>query len=274
MLERVKYVNHINETLDIDSSELFVQGTDLRDYSWSISSKNDKISGFKRGVTSKSVTIVIKGGTESECFNICNSLFSIMEKDVLAAKPGKLFVGSYYLKCFITESKKAEYQRTQGYLKVTVKAVTEEPYWIRESVTCFGYEITNREGENLDYNREFPYDYTSNVLGTQLNNTGFVESNFRLVIYGVCENPRITIAGHVYGADVSIAANEYLTIDSTNKTVILTHADGKTENCFGRRTKEQRVFDKMPAGLSNVSASGDFKFDIVLLDERSEPKWT
>lgn len=273
MLEEIKYINHMNETLEVNSPKLFVQNNDLHNYSWSVNSKNDRISGFKRGVSSKSITIVVKGETESECFDICNKLFSIMEKDTLAVKPGKLFVGDYYLKCFVTESKKTEYQRAQGYLKTTVKIVTDVPFWIREVTTRFNRSSAN-VGTNLDYNRDFPYDYMSNALGTQLNNTGFVESNFRLIIYGACVNPRITVAGHLYGADVSVEANEYLTIDSINKTVILTHTDGSTENCFNQRIREPRVFDKMPAGLSNVSASSDFKFDIILLEERSEPKWT
>lgn len=273
MLERIKYINHMNETLEFDEPKIFVQSSDLHDFAWSVNSKNDKISGFKRGINSKTLTIIIKGSTEKECIELCNCLFDVMEKDTLAVKPGKLIIGDYYLKCFAVESKKLEYIRLQGFLKVSLKIATDAKFWVKESIATFGYE-EGSAGTDLDFNRDFPSDYTSNLLGKQLNNNGFVSSNFRIVIYGACEMPALTIAGHSYRVNVSVAANEYLTIDSVNKTIILTHTDGTTDNCFNLRDRASYIFEKLPVGLSNVSASSDFIFDIVLLEERSEPKWT
>lgn len=273
MLEKIKYINHMNETLMLDSPKLFVQDCDLYNYAWSENSKNDRISGFKRGINSKPITLIINGATEDECKRLCNQLYDVMEKDTLAVKHGTLIVGEYYLKCFATESKKSEYRKEQGFLKVTLKLVTDFPYWTKETTTTFGYG-TGNIGTNLDFNRDFPSDYTTNLLGRQLNNTGFVDTNFRIVIYGSCEAPGITIAGHLYEVNTSVAANEYLTIDSVNKKIILTHTDGTTKNCFNLRNRDSYIFRKIPAGLSNISASGNFKFDVVLLEERSEPKWT
>lgn len=272
-MKQIKYINHLNETLDFNSRKMFIQGNGLHDFSWSVNSKNDRISGFKRGINSKSITIMIKGDTEAECNDLCDRLFDVMEKDTLSVNPGRLFVGDYYLKCFAVESKKSEYRRKQGFLKVELKFTTDSAYWIKETISTFGYGAGSA-GTNLDFNRDFPSDYASNLVGKRLNNTGFVDTNFRLAIYGPCEVPGVTIAGHLYEVNASVAANEYLTIDSVNKTVILTHTDGTTENCFNLRNKESYVFEKIPPGLSNVSASDDFKFDVVLLEERSEPKWT
>lgn len=272
MLEEIKYVNHLNETLYFAEPKLFVQTSDLHDFSWNVNSKNDRISGFRRGINSKSITIVIKGTTEDECIKLCNQLFDVVEKDTLAVKYGKLFVGNYYLKCFVVGSKKSEYNRTQGFLKVTLTITTDASFWVKESTTTFGYGVGDT-GTNLDFNRDFPSDYTSNLIGKKLNNTGFVDTNFHIVIYGACEMPGITIGGHLYEVNVSVAANEYLTIDSVNKTIILTHTDGTTKNCFNLRNRDSYIFQKMPVGLSDVSVSSNFKFDVVLLEERSEPKW-
>ena len=272
MLEQIKYINHLNEVLYFDEPKLFIQTSDLHNFTWSVNSKNDRISGFKRGIHSKSATVIVKGSTEQECIDLCNRLFDVMEKDALAVKHGRLYVGDYYLKCFVTESRKTEYQRAQGYMKATLKISTDAPYWIKETVTTFGYGAGSK-GTNLDFNRDFPSDYTSNLLGKQLNNVGFVDTNFHMIIYGACETPGITVAGHLYEVDASIAANEYLTIDSMNKTIILTHVDGSMENCFNLRNREDYIFQKIPAGLSNVASNGDFKFAIVLLEERSEPRW-
>lgn len=271
MLKAISYINHMNETLGLDSRKMFVQDCDLYNFAWSVNSKNEKISGFKRGITYKPIILIIKGNTEQECIELRNRLFDVMEKDTLAVKPGKLFVGDYYLKCFSVESKKDEYLREQGFLKLTLKIVTDSPFWVKETTTTFGFG-SGIEGTNLDFNRDFPSDYTSNLLDTRLNNTSFFESNFIMRIYGACDNPAVVIAGHEYSVAVSIAANEYLMIDSVEKTIMLIKTDGTKVNCFNSRNRDSYVFEKIPSGVNTVS-SGNFKFDVTLLDERSEPKW-
>jgi len=273
MLVPIKYINHIQESIFFDNPKLFIQTNDLHNFEWNVHSKNGKISGFSKGIISKSISIVIKGDTKEECVILCNQLFDVMEKDTLTKKYGKIVVGDYYLKCYRVGSKENEYIREQGLLKITLKMITDTSFWIKESKTTFGYG-EGTKGNNLDYNRDFPSDYTSNMLGTELNNTNFVESNFLINIYGACENPLITIGGHVYEVSASIGANEYLTIDSINKTIILTHEDGTKENCFNLRNKESYIFQKILPGRSQVATNTEFKFDVVLLEERSEPKWT
>lgn len=272
-MKNARYVNCANETFHLDQSNVFIQENDLHDYSWSVTSKNDRIARLRKEISSKQVTVVIKGKNADECSQIANQMFDIMEKDVLSVRHGKLFVGDYYLKCYVTGSQKGKYVRATGYLSVTLKISTDFPYWVKKTTETFNYG-TGSTGVNLDFNRDFPSDYTSNLIEKQLNNTGVAETNFRINIYGACEKPKVTIAGHDYEVNVSIAANEYLTIDSINKTIILTHADGTQENCFRLRNKDSYIFEKLPAGISNVSANGNFKFDITLLEERSEPKWT
>lgn len=273
MIEQLKYTNHRNETLVFGKGKLFVNENDLRNFAWSITSKNDRISGFKKGIVSKTIPIILMCDSADEGLELRNKLFEVFEKDVLAVKHGKIIIGDYYLKCFVTESKKTEYQIHNGYMKLSIKVSTDFPYWIKETTETFNYGAGSA-GTNLDFNRDFPSDYTSNLIGKQLNNTDFVPSNFRINVYGACENPKVTIAGHDYEVNVTIEANEYLTIDSISKTVVLTHADGTKENCFKNRNKESYIFEKLPVGISNVSANGDFKFDVTLLEERSEPKWT
>ena len=104
-------------------------------------------------------------------------------------------------------------------------------------------------------------------------NPNFVSSNFKMNKYGAISNPEIIIAGHVYSVNKTVESNQYLTIDSVEKTVTLTDSIGTTENCFNLRNKDSYVFEKIPAGISNVSTNGEFKFDITLLEERGVPKW-
>lgn len=272
MLERLIYRNHMNEEICSGQDGIFVNSNDLHDFIWNYASKNNRISGFKRGIVTKTVPVVIQCNTEIDGVRIKNKLFECAEKDVLTMQYGRIIIGDYYLQCYITASKKSDYLIGKGYMKASLTVVTDLPFWIKETTTTFGYG-QGTEGNNLDFNNDFPYDYTSNLLGKSLNNTDFIDSNFRMVIYGLCENPTVTIAGHEYNVITNIAANEYLTIDSVEKTIVLTHADGSKENCFNLRNRESYIFEKIPPGVSYVS-SGHFKFDVTLLEERSEPKWT
>lgn len=271
MIEKLQYINHQNEVLDFGENGLYVAENDLRNYRWKPMIQNNKISGFKKEITSKLLPIIIK--TENDGVLLKNRLFEIFEKDVIANTPGKIVINGYYLKCFITDNTKSDYMLENNRLKTKVNLTTDFPWWVKESVTKFNYAPSNIKGTNLDYNRDYPYDYASNMLTTALNNTNFVPSNFRLIIYGPCEDPAITIAGHLYKVKTSIASNEFVVIDSTEKTIIKTLADGKKENCFNNREKTSYVFEKIPTGRLNVSSSADFKFDVILLEERSEPKW-
>jgi hypothetical protein len=274
MLERLKYINHINETLSFGEGKLYVNENDLHNFAWDVTSKNDRISGFKKGIVSKTLPILLKVDTAEEGIKLRNQLFEVCEKDVLAVKHGRIVIGDYYMKCFVTESAKTDYLINKGYMKITLKIQTDFPYWVKETTTAFNHGSAGSEGKNMDYNRDYPSDYTSNLLATTLQNTGFVPSNFIMRIHGACETPCVTIAGHDYQVNTSVAVNEYITIDSVNKTITLTKANGATENCFNARNKGSYIFEKMPVGSLNVAASAGFKFEVVLLEERSEPKWT
>lgn len=273
MLGGIRYVNHVNEVIEFGKDGLIIRQCDLLNFTWKIMSKNERISGFKKTITNRILPIIIKCHDEEDAYKLINKLHEVTEKDVLSKKPGKIIIGGFYMTCFITESKKTDYVKQSNYMQIQLKVSTDMPYWVKETSSIFNYG-GGVSGADLDYNRDYAYDYTSNLLGKQLINTSFVDTNFRMIIYGACENPRITVGGHNYEVYASVGANEYLTIDSVNKTIVLTHRDGTQENCYKLRNTDSYVFKKMPSGVSNVSASGSFKFDIVLLEERGEPKWT
>ena len=175
--------------------------------------------------------------------------------------------------CFITGSSKSDYLLNKSYLNNKITIHSDYAYWINEKTTKFNYGLTQKGGTNLDYNRDFPHDYSSNLLGSTLNNESFAPCNFIITIYGACNSPYITISGHTYGINADIAANEFITVNSIDKTIIKTGADGKKTNCFNLRYKDSYIFEKIPSGQLNVSSNTFFKFDITVLDERSEPKW-
>lgn len=90
MLEKFKYINHKNEVLEFGSGSLFANENDLRDFEWNVSSKNDKISGFKKGIVKKTIPIIIKCDTKEQGIEMRNKIFEITEKIFLQISMGEL----------------------------------------------------------------------------------------------------------------------------------------------------------------------------------------
>ena len=273
MLEQLKYKNHVNEVFEFGKDGIFVNTNDLHDYEWTVTKKGGRIAALDRAISKRQLPVIIICDTEEKGIAARNRLMEVVEKDVLAMKHGQIILGDYYFKCFVTKSQKKNYLTTKRLMEVTLTLNTDLPYWVKESTKSFGAAISGT-GVGLDFSHDFPYDFTSDVTVMEVNNPGFVASNFRLIIYGACRNPMVKVNGHAYQVNCDVASGEYLTIDSVSKKIFLTAIDGTTTNVFGLRNRESYIFEKIAPGRNAATWNGEFGFDVILLEERSEPKWT
>lgn len=278
MLEQLKYVNHLNEVFEFGKNGIFVDVNELHDFEWNVTKKNNRITLLDKVVTKKKLPVKIICETDEQGIAARNKLYEVTDKDVLAMKHGKIYIGDYYLRCYITKSQKKDYLNTDRYIRMTLTLSTDFPMWIRETTNVFrklGAAGSTSAGEivHFDYPIDYPFDYMGEVANGNLINTSLIESNFRMIIYGECENPAIYLAGHCYQINCAVKAGEYLTIDSVTKKITLTATDGTTTNMFNARNREFYIFKKIPVGSAEITWNGDFGVDIILFDERSEPKW-
>ena len=184
MLESFIYKNHLGETIDFGKDGIFVNKNDLHDYSWSYSTVNSKISSFNKAVETRSIPVIISCSSEEEGIQKRNKLFEIVEKDVLAVQYGQIIIGDYYLKCYITKSKKQDYLSTKNYMKVTLTVATDYPFWIREVTTQFWKLGSEHETESdgVEYPYDYPFDYGSENKSRRITNVGFAAANVKLII--------------------------------------------------------------------------------------------
>ena len=272
MLEKFTYTNGFNETLEFGNGSLFVNENDLRDFAWKITSKNNKISGFKKGIVSKTIPVILKCDSETEGVNLRNRLFEVFEKDVLTEHPGKLHIGNYYLNCYITAIQNTQYLINKNYMTASLTVQTDTPSWIKETTTTHQMSDGINEGF-LDFPHDFVYDFTNDIVNADVINESFVPSNFILKIEGEVTNPTLFINNHRYCVNVVVGEGELLIIDSVNKTITL-NKNGQLINCFNERDRDSYIFEKIPTGVSAVtSTEPNLKFTLTLLEERSEPKW-
>lgn len=272
MLEAIKYTNHLGETVWFNGSQnIYAKHSELRDYAWSYDFSNDVISNFNhRGISERSFPVRIVG-TAEECQIARNRLYEVIDKDTIVSESGTLWFGAYYIKCFISASRKSRYMPDYGDIDLTV--VTDNSYWVKENLQTFGPQNI---AFGLKYNKGYRYRYTDYATNVQVTNSNIAAMPFKMVIYGACENPEITIGEQTYKINVTLGTSEYLTltaIDQT-KTIVMTDSEGNETNIFNKRDKAHDNFKPIPNGTFNVVWDGGFNFDLTVYDRRSEPVWT
>ena len=98
-------------------------------------------------------------------------------------------------------------------------------------------------------------------------------SDFRMIVYGPCVNPRILINDQAYEVFTTLESNEYLIIDSRDYTVYKYLANGTVQICLITAGLNNLYLKKIPSGLLRINWSGDFGFDLTLFLERREARW-
>ena len=184
-------------------------------------------------------------------------------------------MGDYYLSCYFVKSKKQSRYETVKKVIVNFSIIVEKDMWIKESTLQFRYADLEVDTTGKYYPHNYPYSYG---LGGGYNSSISVEAfgrmDFIITIYGYAHHPEICIGEHVYKVDYTIQPGEVLTIDSRKHKIILTKTNGITMNMFRYRDIRHYIFEKITAGELPVYWNGSYDWDILLLEERSEPEWT
>lgn len=137
MLEKFIYENHLGQRFEGLPNGVYLNYNDLRDYSWSYDTINDRISRFYRSVKSRKLPLVVKGKTDEEAVTVMNRLHELAEVDVEAKIPGKIFVGDYYTIGYITASTKSNYLITKRLCYIELTLTSDDPAWYREQTYAF-----------------------------------------------------------------------------------------------------------------------------------------
>ena len=269
----VYYVNHLNERIDLDSENIILQYQELFDYSWDCETANNKISGFYRDSVTIPVTVTVTADTDQEYFEVLEEFYSVIAKDIESVEPGRLYLGNQYLECYISgDLKKDAFMGVPIQVK-NLTIVTDRPLWVCEnSYTFHSYVVSS--SDNKRYAGRYPYRYANGLSNTYIQNPHFTDANFSLAIYGPVVNPQVSIGGQNYLVNIILEEGERLEIDSRTETITKIMATGERVNAFHNREKGKAFFRKIPPGRQPVSWAGGFDWDLMIYEERSEPKWS
>lgn len=256
------YENSKGEKLDLMKSPYRTVDADWYDSDWEETS-----DGYE-----KTVSIDVFG-KKSEFVENMERLYSIIAVDSENGVYGKLYVNGTYLRCNVNRTKKSGWK---GYVYSEVELVFKAPVleWIQEEKKSFFQQEEAVSTKGLDFPADIPFDFSVDKRGVERWNIDHVtSSDFRMIIFGPCINPRILINEYPYEVVATLEKQEYMIIDSADQTVMKYMANGIESSLFNERGYDYSVFEKIPSGLLTVNWSGDFGFDLTLFLKRREAKW-
>lgn len=275
----IKYVSSNGKEFDLIGAKLRVTSGNFHSYEWSEDATETEngsvVYGFKKGSVTIPITWTLRG-TLYDRKRRMDELTDSFEHDVVNLTPGRFWYGEYYIDGYVKKSSTEKSSTWNNWTDVSTDIYCPCPYWVREQKRSF-YPETRSPGEAygfLDYPHDYKYDYSRPKKGSQSWTIDhFTKSNFKMIIYGPCTNPRITINDHVYQVFDTLEGAEYIVIESRDKTIKKYLSNGTVQNIFWKRGKDNSVFEPLPYGELLVNWNAEFGFDIIAYRERSVPEW-
>lgn len=272
IMNRIYYESGDKKKLYLDRYPFWLQTGDFLNYGWIRNERNERINGFKKGITEKEFLITVFGNTDIEYAENWNHIHDVFEKDICEKTQGKLYFGDWYLSCYIFASEKSGWEYGCNMHDSRYRLVTDYPLWVRQNTYNFNiYKATSTDNKRHAY--KYAYRYANGLSNTYIINPHFTDSNFKLIIYGPAVNPMVIIGENTYLVYIILEENERLEIDSRAGIVHKILRNGTIVNAFHNRQKQRTFFQKIKPGRQPVSWTGKFPFDLIIYEERSEPKW-
>jgi len=277
----LKYINHRGAELDLSDWPLVLQSDSLFDYEWQYNATNTgsqggSISSFYRDVSVIEAALCVYSTSNVEFAAAMNRFFDVVETDVAATRPGRLVLpDNYYFPCYIVASHESGWRQGIRTNMKGIKIVSEYPWWCLNVDYSFGpnSDAAMIEYDFLDYPVDYDIDYSVFRSIKFVQNNSIEPANFRMVIFGPVENPVIRIGENIYQIEIQLYANEWVTIDSRDRTIIYHHAAGYDEPAFNSRQKAVSIFNPIPTGFNVITEVNCF-FNITIYEGRSAPIWT
>ena len=145
-----------SERIDFCQWPYMVTGGDLFDGEFDAIEDDDRIQGWERKITSKKLNIEIHAvGVSLE--QAIDQLENVAEKDVLNTTPGRLYVGSSYMKGWLIGTTKDRWVNDIDSISNELTFKSDYPYWITEEEFHF-YKQGSGNAEKMEW-LEFPYNF-------------------------------------------------------------------------------------------------------------------
>ncbi len=150
MLDKFIFENHLGLRFVGLENGVYLKYSNLRDYSWSYDTINNRISRFYMGMKNRKIPLIVKCSSDEEAVAVLNRLHELAEADIEAKIPGKVIVGDYYTNGYITASSKSNYLINKQMCNIELTLTSDDPAWYSEKTYAFGVGGSSSGGTDPD----------------------------------------------------------------------------------------------------------------------------
>lgn len=218
---------------------------------------------------SETVKLQIHDRDRARFNDLIDELQAAVNYDMIAEKLGVLTVNGWSLDCNIV-AVHAGRQNLINLQSFELSVYAPSALWYKASKTSWASVASSTSLIGKKYARKFAERY-GGANSLELSVSGTVPAAFIVRFFGPCENPSISIGGHVYGVNESCNEGESITLDTLNRAVYKTLATGEIINVFGKRLRTGDQFAPLTQGVFTVIRAGDYPIDFTLFERRTEP---
>lgn len=277
----ITYTNNRGESItfggDEDDLNFFENG--LRDSEWEYEVGGGAVAYFDHPQKEIELKVGIAAETEEEGLAWRDRLADVTEADVIDGTPGTISVNGWDMPCYVIAREADNWWMDGRFFESTLTLLTLRRDWCR----THSYRFDPAQGSTVTGDLDFPYDHphdfaTGSLLQRTVDNPGIDGADLVIRVYGEVTDPTVTIAGNAYGVTGHIPAGAYLEIDTERELVrrigeFSDETDLFADRLAGGEGSGSYVFERMPRGKQSVSADSDVKFDVLVVEHRSEPRW-
>lgn len=258
-MDKVKYINHLGETLNLRSTEIMSSYESLKAFLMSMN--NSKL-------TSEGKTIALPVVCLS--LDAANKLINTLEKDSINNKYGKLYINDWYIK--VIYQGMTPIMRTSKKVKVELSFYAEDTIFTKE--TPYQLLAVNQENENgLNFPFNFPFNFGADVSASaSVSNNELLDADFVLKFDKPTSDINIFIDGNSYIVNATINEGETFVLDTEEKEVYKLTPYGRV-SLLGVADDTSYIFNPISSGQHEIVWNGGFPLSLTLLEHRRTPIW-
>lgn len=268
----IRYESNAGVSVVLNSGVYVGKPNDIFSREWDYELGYRALATATRGARKVSFKAFFADMAQADAFRRC------ADTDMQKGTPGTIHVNGWFQRCFVVASKVDGIG--DDFFTAELTLVLLDGVWRRGVTTAFVPVRSSADYEFLDLPHDLPYDLGVTAPRQYAINPGYSNSPAKLVVYGPVVNPSIRLAGNLYQVDVTVPDGGYMDIDPLHRTVTVVAADGATMDAFSKAHRGsgagsgEYIFERVPAGTSEISWDNSFGFDLTLYEEEGEPAWS
>lgn len=275
---RIEYANHLGETLELGPESVYHYGKHtLFDAELAYEVKNGSVGPLTRDPAERELPVMVQGSDGEDGLAARERLRSVLAADASTGVPGSIGIGGWRLSVVPVAVERDRWWMDESYCEVLVRLLAARPVWTRAQEFSF---VPDRSpavvGTQLDFPYGFPYDYTPNPPLRSIDVDADGPCEWRLVVYGPATDPYVVVAGNRYAVEAEVPDGGILVADSRDWSITVRDVDGNETDAFagrirGKEGSGEYMWERVRPGISSVSWSNAFGWDLTVYAERDTP---